>query len=64
MEYREMLFLPLMALLVIDETTPSSFRGNALWEAWFIALISRVDANHHKLPISSTIKGERRIFGP
>lgn len=36
-EYREMLFLPLMALLVMDETAPTSFWGSPamhlIWDA-------------------------------
>lgn len=39
MEYREMLFLPLMALLVMDETAPASFPGRPVMHCGKLGLV-------------------------
>lgn len=54
MEYRETLFLPLMAQLVMDESAPASFRGSPAMHCGKLGLFLPFDMYHHKLHVFFT----------
>lgn len=52
MEYRETLFLPLMAQLVMDESAPASFRSSPAMRCVKPGLLLSFDVDYYKLHVS------------